>query len=73
MGKENRSLYPGLRYIEVLYIMRFHCHLSEKAMNDQTKKIYIPHSFFSEIPPRETSPRGEERGKMCVFSGDLIQ
>ena len=24
-GKENRSLYRGLLYIEVRYIMRFHC------------------------------------------------
>ena len=24
-GKQNRSLYPGLRYIEVLQISRFHC------------------------------------------------
>ena len=40
-GKENRSLYRGLRYIEVRYIMRFHCNVSEKPMNDQTKKIYI--------------------------------
>ena len=40
-GKENLSLYQGLRYIEVRYIMRFHCNFSEKATNDQTKKIHI--------------------------------
>ena len=67
MGKENRSLYPGLRYIEVLYIMRFHCHLSEKAMNDQTKKIYIPPFILLRYPSSRNVPQRRRARKNVCF------
>ena len=67
MGKENRSLYPGLRYIEVLYIMRFHCHLSEKAMNDQTKKIYIPPFILLRYPSSRNVPQRRGARKNVCF------
>ena len=67
MGKENRSLYPGLRYIEVLYIMRFHCHLSEKAMNDQTKKIYIPPFILLRDPSSRNVPQRRGARKNVCF------
>ena len=67
MGKENRSLYPGLRYIEVLYIMRFHCHLSEKAMNDQTKKIGIPPFILLRDPSSRNVPQRRGARKNVCF------
>ena len=67
MGKENRSLYPGLRYIEVLYIRRFHCHLSEKAMNDQMKKSYIPPFILLRDPSSRNVPQRRGARKNVCF------
>ena len=40
---------------------------------DFTSSVWNFCRWVADVPPRETSPSGEERGKTCVFAGSLIQ